>query len=345
MKQHYKKLYLTLISVNFAMTVISSLTILAGLIPVLWLSFGNKIPSWQFITVCVAAFFIFAYFIDNKVSPLSAFATRNIYNHHFSRGAIWVFAVSLILCAAFLIYSFSMSKDSANVAGIQNLDGKALYKAKGDVSDEFRVKEDSIKSSFDKETSEMIALIDASIQDKEKQKSDLNRMYGLSRGKRDALRFELSEQINVLSAEKLALKKERDSSYIALITVLKSEWGKDEITATKTDQAAEFSSLVDKYARRFAFLSGWSIIIVLISASAGETILLVSNETHESMISGTLFEIPYSIGMVFAHNTINWNRSIIKAITTKERPPLSFPFSDTEVNAGKKGGLSFGKKK
>lgn len=345
MKQHYKKLYLTFISVNFAMTIISSLTILAGLIPVLWLSFGNKIPSWQFISICIAAFFIFAYFIDNKISPLSAFATRNIYNRQFSRGGIWVFAVSLILCAAFLIYSFSMSKDSANVAGIQNLDGKALYKEKQSISDNFRLKEDSIKSSFDEETTGMIELIDASIADKEKQKSDLNRMYGLSRGRRDTLRFSLSGEINELSAEKLALKKERDSIYSVLIASLKGEWGKDEITETKTSQAAEFSKLVDKYARRFAFLSGWSIIIVLISASAGETILLVSDETHESMISGTIFEVPYSIGMVASHNAINWNRSIIKAITTKEREPLSFPFSDTVIEKDKKGGLSFGKKK
>lgn len=344
MNPHYKKIYPFFKSVESVMTVISSLLILGGLIPVLWLSFGKSLEGWQFIAVCVVAFFMFAYFIDNKITPFSQYLTRAIYTRTFSRGDIFVMVVSAALLTGFLVYSFTMSKDSAKVSGINTLDGNAMFKAGQSVSDKFRLKEDSIKSVFNSETSEMVALIDASIQDKEKQKSDLNKMYGLSRGKRDTLRFELSEEINSLSAEKLSLKKERDSSYLALISVLKSEWGKDEMMDTGKSQAAEFKEMVDRYAKRFSFLAGWSIIIVLLSASASQTILLVAKVDHAEMVEGTLLEIPYNFGMAVTHNLVNVNRLVTKKTIVKEQSKPVFPFESVPEQS-KKSGLSIGKKK
>lgn len=319
---HYTSFYRVLCGISFVMTLISSITITFGLYPVLWLSFGSSIDFNLFLFILFLSFFIFGYLIDSKVPIISGFVTRQIYEKHFGVAGFIVLLIGFSIGSGFLTYSFLMSKDSATVSGISYLDGNAMYSGNEVVSDQFRAKEDSISMAirdiysrdFDRlnqaiNTTKEQILIAQKLRDKRVRDSVVMSLNSILSNQNSSLVY-LSGKVN----EEVKLK----------VGSLSREWGKEEKMGDNKKRAGNFSNLVKKYANRFAFVSGWSIIIVCLCGVGKELILIDSKKTHIEHIRGSLLEVGYNIKRNLENNFVNVFRFLTKKTLVKEVSPPDF---------------------
>lgn len=331
-----KKLYLNLLFFGGLMTLISSATVFAGQYPLIDYSLGENVNPYVKIAVCVFVFLVFAFLIDTRVKPFARYVANSFYYKDFSFSNIFLMLVSSVILSGVIWYSFTMSKDSADMFSLVFFDENALKRENADLSSEYQVKIDSLTDKFDARTAQLLAPIESSL---EMKNQELNTASAIADSTlRSVTTRRVIAAINDLEAKKIALTEKRDEEYQRFISEQRELWSMDEIMNDKDVDSDYFKDLILKYSERFTFLSGWSIILFFLSSCALEICVLRSKRTEDELKNGTIVEFFDNFTTVFIQNSVNASRFVGRKISLKEQNRIKRMFLSfyADVSSSKK---------